>query len=61
MNTFLLIVNIAGLVALVGLLHTMNRKKVSFSKRVFTGLGLGIGYGLILHFAYGTESEVLQQ
>ena len=61
MNTFLLIVNIVGLLLLVGLLYRMNRKKVSFSKRVFTGLGLGIGYGLILHFAYGTESEILKQ
>ncbi|PIC63804.1 L-cystine transporter [Sporosarcina sp. P13] len=61
MNTFLLIVNIAGLLLLVGLLYRMNRKNVSFSKRVFTGLGLGIGYGLILHFAYGTESEILKQ
>lgn len=39
----------------------MHRKKVSFSKRVFTGLGLGIVYGLILHFAYGTDSTVLQE
>lgn len=61
MNTFLLIANITGLLLLVGLLYRMNRKKVSFSKRVFTGLGLGIAYGLILHFAYGTESEVLKQ
>ena len=28
----------------------MQRKRVSFSKRVFTGLGLGIVYGLILNF-----------
>jgi len=39
----------------------MHRKKVSFSKRVFTGLGLGIAYGLILHFAYGTDSAVLKE
>nr|WP_216667841.1 L-cystine transporter [Sporosarcina jiandibaonis] len=39
----------------------MQRKHVSFSKRVFTGLGLGIAYGLILHFAYGTDSAVLQE
>ena len=61
MNTFLLLLNIAGLLLLVGILYTMNRKKVSFSKRVFTGLGLGISYGLILHFAYGTESTVLAE
>lgn len=61
MNTFLLILNIAGLLLLVGILYNMHRKKVSFSKRVFTGLGLGIVYGLILHFAYGTDSTVLQE
>ncbi|WP_272493158.1 L-cystine transporter [Sporosarcina cyprini] len=38
----------------------MHQKKVSFSKRVFTGLGLGILYGLILHFAYGTDSAILK-
>ena len=61
MNTLLLILNIAGLLLLVGILYTMHRKKVSFSKRVFTGLGLGIAYGLILHFAYGTDSAVLKE
>ncbi|WP_342514251.1 L-cystine transporter [Sporosarcina sp. FSL K6-1522] len=60
MDTFLLLLNLAGLLLLVGILYGMNRKKVSFSKLVFTGLGLGIVYGLILHFAYGTESSVLQ-
>ncbi|MFC5602142.1 L-cystine transporter [Sporosarcina koreensis] len=37
----------------------MHRKKVSFSKRVFTGLGLGILLGFILNIAYGADSEVL--
>jgi len=61
MDTLFLLLNIAGLLLLVGLLYGMNRKKVSFSKRVFTGLGLGIAYGLILHFAYGTDSAVLKE
>ncbi len=61
MNTLLLILNISGLLLLVGILYSMHRKKVSFSKRVFTGLGLGIAYGLILHFAYGTDSAVLKE
>lgn len=59
MNTFLLLVNIIGLLALIGVLYVMHRKRVSFSKRVFTGLGLGIVFGLILQFAYGPDSEVL--
>ncbi|WP_172370706.1 cation:dicarboxylate symporter family transporter [Sporosarcina jiandibaonis] len=61
MSSLLLIINIVGLLLLVGLLYIMQRKHVSFSKRVFTGLGLGIAYGLILHFAYGTDSAVLQE
>ncbi len=61
MNTLFLILNIAGLLLLVGLLYGMHRKKVSFSKRVFTGLGLGIAYGLILNFAYGTDSAILEE
>ncbi|WP_342543718.1 L-cystine transporter [Paenisporosarcina sp. FSL H8-0542] len=39
----------------------MGRKHISFSKRVFTGLGLGIAYGLVLHYAYGTDSEILSE
>lgn len=61
MDTLLLLLNIAGLVFLVGILYAMHRKGTSFSKRVFTGLGLGIAYGLILHFSYGTDSVVLAQ
>lgn len=61
MNTFYLLLNIAGLLLLVGILYTMHRKKVSFSKRVFTGLGLGILYGIILHFAYGADSAILAE
>ncbi|MGN7386460.1 L-cystine transporter [Sporosarcina sp. SAFN-015] len=37
----------------------MHRKNVSFSKRVFTGLGLGILFGFILNIAYGADSEIL--
>ena len=61
MSSLLLIINIVGLLLLVGLLYIMQRKHVSFSKRVFTGLGLGIAYGVILQLAYGTESAVLQE
>lgn len=61
MDNLLVVINVLGFLLLVGLLYTMHRKKVSFSKRVFTGLGLGIGFGLILHVAYSAESEVLAQ
>ena len=61
MDTVLLLVNIVALLLLIGLLYTMHRKKVSFSKRVFSGLGLGILFGFILNIAYGADSEVLAE
>ena len=36
----------------------MQKKHVSFSKRVFTGLGIGLIFGFIIHLIYGTESEI---
>lgn len=59
MSTFLIILNIIGLLVLIGVLYTMHKKGVSFSKRVFTALGMGITFGLILQFAYGASSEIL--
>ncbi|QTM98729.1 cation:dicarboxylase symporter family transporter [Sediminibacillus dalangtanensis] len=51
--------NIAVLLAIIGVLITLQRKHVSFSKRVFTGLGLGIILGAVLQWIYGSGSEVL--
>ncbi|WP_084544111.1 L-cystine transporter [Paenisporosarcina indica] len=39
----------------------MGRKHVSFSKRVFAGLGIGIVYGLVLHYMYEAGSTVLNE
>ncbi|QQZ11630.1 L-cystine transporter [Heyndrickxia vini] len=36
----------------------MQKKHVSFSKRVFAGLGLGIVFGFIIHLLYGTTDSV---
>lgn len=58
-NYMFLVINIIGLLILIGVLYNMQKKYVSFSKRVFTALGLGIVYGLILHYTYGPSSEVL--
>jgi uncharacterized protein len=56
---WLLILNIAILLAIIGLLIFMQRKHVSFTKRVFTGLGLGIVLGAVLQWIYGSGSETL--
>ncbi|WAA08851.1 L-cystine transporter [Fervidibacillus albus] len=55
------IMNIAIILILVGLLLFMQKKHVSFSKRVFTGLILGIVVGAFLQWVYGSDSEVVQQ
>lgn len=58
MNTILIIVNILVFLLLAAGLFLMQKKHVSFSKRVFAGLGLGIIFGYIIHLLYGTASEV---
>ncbi|MEH7455007.1 L-cystine transporter, partial [Gottfriedia acidiceleris] len=55
MNTFLICVNVVILLVLMYGLYFMQKKHVSFSKRVFTGLGLGLIFGYIIHLIYGTE------
>ncbi|WP_445491245.1 L-cystine transporter [Niallia sp. 03133] len=56
---FLSILNIIILLALLSILYFMQKKHVSFSKRVFTGLGLGILFGVILQLFYEPTSEVI--
>jgi uncharacterized protein len=52
-------VNIIILLGLIGLLFYMQKKHISFSKRVLTGLGLGIVYGVILQLVYDPASETI--
>ncbi|MED4454007.1 L-cystine transporter [Metabacillus fastidiosus] len=58
MNTILIITNIIVLLLLLLGLFIMQKKHVSFSKRVFTALGLGLVFGFIIHLIYGTDSKV---
>lgn len=52
-------VNIIILLALLGVLFYMQKKHISFSKRVLTGLGLGIILGVVLQLIYEPDSETL--
>ncbi|WLR48055.1 L-cystine transporter [Halobacillus litoralis] len=61
METFFVIVNIALIFALIFVLIRMQQKHVSFSKRVFSGLGLGVLLGVYLQFAFGTDSNITAQ
>ncbi|HEA6899794.1 TPA: L-cystine transporter [Staphylococcus aureus] len=59
MNAFLTLINIIVLVIFIVILHMMARKHISFAKRVFTDLGIGIVFGVLLHLIYGTHSNVI--
>ncbi|MDU4695802.1 MULTISPECIES: L-cystine transporter [Paenibacillus] len=59
MDTLRIIINVAVMLVLIGVLIWMQKKHVSFTKRVFTGLGLGLVFGVILQLSYGAGSEVI--
>ncbi|HCT1236294.1 TPA: L-cystine transporter [Staphylococcus aureus] len=59
MNAFLTLINVIVLVIFIIILHMMARKHISFAKRVFTALGIGIVFGVLLHLVYGTHSNVI--
>ncbi|HHA6228788.1 TPA: L-cystine transporter [Staphylococcus aureus] len=59
MNAFLTLINIIVSVIFIVILHMMARKHISFAKRVFTALGIGIVFGVLLHLVYGTHSNVI--
>ncbi|REJ09262.1 L-cystine transporter [Halobacillus trueperi] len=61
METFFVIVNIALIFALIFVLIRMQQKHVSFSKRVFAGLGLGVLLGMYLQVTFGTDSSITAQ
>lgn len=53
------LLNIAIMIVLLGVLFYMNKKHISFTKRVFTALGIGIVFGLLLQFFYEPGSEAI--
>ncbi|WP_042221336.1 L-cystine transporter [Oceanobacillus manasiensis] len=61
MDVLYIVLNIVVLLAIIGLLIWMQKKHFSFTKRVFTGLGLGIVLGTVLQLIYGAGSEVLTE
>ncbi len=57
MNTLWVIANIILFLVLIGLLFYMQKKHLSFSKRVFSALGLGIVLGLYIHLCIWNRFE----
>jgi uncharacterized protein len=61
MNVWFVLLNILVFLVLIGVLFHMQRKNVSFSKRVFAALGLGIVFGLGLQWVYEAGDESVTQ
>jgi len=59
MDIVFILINIIVLLAIIGVLIYMQKKHVSFSKRVFTAMGIGIVLGAILQAIYGVDSAIL--
>ncbi|WP_204195230.1 L-cystine transporter [Staphylococcus sp. GFQ9D221P] len=57
----LTILNIIIFVAFLVGLYVMAKRHVSFPKRVFSALGLGIVFGVVIHLIYGVDSQVTKQ
>src|SRR4051812_41711225 len=55
-----IIFNLLAALVLLGLLIVQQRKHVSFSVRVFTGMGLGVVLGAALQALYGAGSAELK-
>ncbi|CAM3271608.1 L-cystine transporter [Filibacter tadaridae] len=61
METFHIILVIALFLAMCAVLFYMQKKFVSFSKRVLLALVVGIVYGLALQFIYGQSSFIISE
>lgn len=60
MSTVWTIANIVIMLVFIIGLYSLQKKHVSFSKRVFIALGVGILFGLVLQVVYGIKSDVLK-
>ena len=59
--SLIVILNVAVFIVLLVLLAQMRKTQWSLSKKVFTALGLGIVFGLVLHALYGNSPDVLKE
>ncbi|MFZ6798896.1 L-cystine transporter [Undibacterium sp. Di24W] len=58
-STPLLILNLSGAIAICSLLYWLQKKHITFTKRVFTALSLGVLLGAVFQIFYGVESPVI--
>ncbi|WKN27253.1 L-cystine transporter [Bacillus velezensis] len=61
MENLFVVLHVFTMLLLIAGLFVMQKKHVSFSKRVFTALGLGIVFGFALQLIYGPASHIVTQ
>ena len=57
----LVFINVIIFLAISMILYSMQKKHVSFSKRVMVGLGFGVAFGAVMQAVFGTDSDVTMQ
>ena len=60
MNVYV-VINLIVFIGLIVLLVRFGGAETSLSRKILAGLGLGIAFGLVLQFAYGSSTEVVQE
>ncbi|ATO49935.1 L-cystine transporter [Brevibacillus laterosporus] len=60
MSTVWILLNIAIMLLIIFGLYTMQKKHISFSKRVFTALAVGIVFGVGLQLIYGAKTDIVK-
>src|SRR5690554_6328918 len=59
MNTLAILLVLATALLIIFALYLMQKKHLSFTKRVLTALAAGIAFGAILQLVFTTESDVI--
>lgn len=60
MNVYV-IINLVVFTGLIVFLVRFGGTETSLSRKILAGLGLGIAFGLVLQFAYGSSKDVIQE
>jgi L-cystine uptake protein TcyP (sodium:dicarboxylate symporter family) len=55
------VLNLAAFAGLLFIVHMAGRNKSSLSRRVFTGLLLGLAFGFVLQMLYGSGTDVMTE
>ena len=53
------LLNVTVMLGMIYYLFRLQNQYMKFTRRVFTALGMGAAYGLVLHFIYGPGSQVI--